>query len=452
MVLVSGCIGMAGLSKQSDMKFMTADGTLCSPDNCTKCHLAWAERFEYFRGWDRYGYIFDRQMVPGYYDPWVHPEIENMFEVYYTTDWWESDESKVWPDTIAGMASDLSVCSRDSGMPSIPNSPDAITGPVIEVAPFGKKYTSIANAVKKAKSGTTVFVHAGEYNECIELKDGVSLVGEDPETTIINPHNAGHAIIAANHSLIAGFTLTGTGIDYSAGRFNCAVYVSGCDSTCIIAGNIFRENGLFGVWIDGNPDDRANSRRDRTHSPRMIEVVDRTYEDYPNPVIAGNTFYRIGQRAVFCVHSRGEVFNNIFSGNVKAMGLEQHSRPFVHHNVFYFNNVPMAINRSEPLVCNNIFLRNQWGQRMLRGANPFIFNNVNHNSPFFRDFNESGLPTPYDPVPGTGERTLDPCFSAPLNGDFTFANNSPLYNETQGFEAVGIMRDTDLPQPAAVSL
>ena len=43
------------------------------------------------------------------------------------------------------------------------------------------------------------------------------------------------------------------------------------------------------------------------------------------------------------------------------------------------------------MVFNNIMLRNQWGQRMLRGANPVIFDNVTWNSPFFRDFDEEGI-------------------------------------------------------------
>ncbi len=447
---LSGCIGAIAMKKTPDEGFMNADGTLCMPDNCTKCHKAWAEKFEYYRGWDRYGYFFGEKNSAGFYDPWTRPDVTNMYEVYYATDWWESTDLYVWPENIAETARGMSILEQPGALPDIPTSRKDIDGPVIVVAKNGGDYNTITQAVKQADAGTTVFVRPSEYEECVELKNGVNLIGEDPVTTIINPHNAGHAVIAANNSIIAGLTLTGTGIDYESRRFNCAVYVSGCDSTCVIARNIFRENGMFGVWIDGTEVERINKKQDKQYGPKMIEVIDREYKDYPNPVIVGNTFYRIGQRAVFCVHGRGEVFNNIFSGNVKAMGMERHSRPFVHHNVFFMNNVPMAVNRSEPVVCNNIFLKNQWGQRMLRGANPVIFGNVNYNSPFFRDFDEMGLPAAYETVPGTGERAMAPKFADPFAGDFSFADDSPLKDETLGFDAVGIMRDADLPQPLQV--
>jgi hypothetical protein len=326
-----------------------------------------------------------------------------------------------------------------------------VRGPVIVVAKTGGDETSIVKAIGSAKPGTTVFVRPGEYNETVVLRDGVSLVGEDAATTIINPRNAGHAIVAANNALIAGLTITGTGIVYATGAFNSGIYAGGhIDSTCVIIGNIFRENGLFGVWIDGTPDASAHETLLASVGAAAIEMRDIPYENYPNPVIAGNTFYRVGQRGVFCVHARGEIFNNVFAGNVKALGMERRSRPFFHHNVCYFNNVPMAINTSEPLALNNIFLRNQWGQRMLRGADPVMAGNVTWDSPHFRDFDEDGIARPYLPRPGIGERTLDPRFRDPLGGDYTFADDSPLSGKTTGFAAVGIMRDKGLPQPPAV--
>ncbi|MFA6472594.1 MAG: hypothetical protein WCU00_11180, partial [Candidatus Latescibacterota bacterium] len=145
------------------------------------------------------------------------------------------------------------------------------------------------------------------------------------------------------------------------------------------------------------------------------------------------------------------IFNNIFIGNVKTIGMDRHSRPFVHHNVFYLNNIPMAVNRSEPIICNNIMYRNQWGQRILKGSNPAIFGNVTWESPHFRDFDESGRPVRYRPIPGTGEQEADPLFVDPAKGDFHFKNSSTLQKQTLGMQAVGIMRDPGLPQPPQVA-
>jgi len=454
---LAGCFGASTAMRGSGDTgsgdtFEVAMGDMLTPgpDNCTKCHFAWALKFDYYRGWDRYGYIFDDRSWPGYYEPSAYPELNDLHTKYYQTEWWKDGtvDLNPWPDGILHSAEGLSVISR--GMPIIPKTLADISGPVIIVAKSGGDVKTIKKAVRKAKAGTTIFVKEGVYNECVELKDGVSLIGEDPYATIINPKNAGHAIVAANNSVIAGFTLTGTGIVYATREFNCAIYVSGCDESCVIANNIFRENGLFGVWIDGAPDKKADKTMLASLGGRAIEMEDRPYTDYPNPIICGNTFYRIGQRGVFCVHGKGEIFNNIFLGNVKAVGLERGSQPFFHHNVCYFNNIPMAVNRSQPLVANNIMLGNQWGQRMLRGANPVMFGNVTWESPHYRDFDEDGIPEPYLPHPGAGELEIDPKFTDPLAGDFTFTDDSPLKNKTLGWNAVGIMRDESLPQPNPV--
>lgn len=453
-IIAAGCAGLVsrGAGPAYDIDMVMKDHKEGNPDNCSKCHAEWAERFDYFRGWDRYGYIYgDRTHIVAY-DPWLEPDVHNVFRDYYATNWWESPENEPWPDDIAQRAMDRSILSRPDGFPNIPGKLEEIDGPVEIVDINDSRSSSIQAAIDRVRSGTTVFVRPGEYHETVRLKTGVSLIGADPYTTIINPLNTGHGIVAANNSIIAGFTLTGTGIDYETRSFNAAIYVAGCDSTCIIAGNIFRENGLFGVWIDGVVDEDAYRDEVDRVGGRRIEMVDLSCRDYPNPVVAGNTFYRIGQRGVFCVHSRGEIFNNVFSGNVKAVGMERHSRPLFHHNICYFNNVPMAVNRSEPVVFNNVMERNQWGQRMLRGANPVIFNNVTWNSPHFRDFGEDGRPIPYPTHPGYGERSFDPLFTDPQAGNFTFQPQSRLSGVIQGYNALGIMRDIALPQPPDVKV
>jgi hypothetical protein len=446
---VSGCVG--ALFSGSAGRITVGDSVL-QPDNCTKCHQAWTEKFDYYHGWDRYGYVFDGVATAGFYDAWNHPGVENTFRTYYATDWWESPELYPWSGDITEKAESISIISREGGIPVIPESREDIAGPVITVAKEGGDYAHIQKAIGKAKAGTTVFVRSGEYNEVITLKDGVSLIGEDPYTTVINPLNEGHAVTAANKSIIAGFTLTGTGIVYKTKEFHSAIYVSDCDSTCVIANNIFRENGLFGVWVDGTADKKGTREMYDAYGDRQVEMQDIPYENAPNPVIMGNTFYRIGQRGIFFVHARGEAFNNIFSGNVKAMGLERHSQPFIHHNIFYYNNIPMAVNRSEPVICNNIMYKNQWGQRMLRGANPVIFDNVTFESPHYRDFDEDGRPLKYNVSPGTGEIETDPHFLSPLDGKFRYSVYSHFRNKTTGFGAVGIMRDKNLPQPPTVEI
>ena len=449
--ILSGCLSSVFHSPSTTLSRAVREEFEGEPDNCTKCHFLWTRRFDYYHGWDRYAYTFDGGSVSGFYDPWCRPSLNNLDRKYYASNWWDTPELFAWPKDIDKKAWSLSILSRGNGLTSIPESLEDIKGPVIVVAKENGDSKSIQAAIDRAEPGTTVFVRSDTYHEVLTLKDGVNLIGENAETTIVNPRNKGHALRAANNALITGFTFTGTGIDYERNIFHAAIYAAGTDSTCIIARNIFRENGLFGVWIDGTVDIEKNRAFDKSYGNNEAELHDRPYLDYPNPVITGNTFYRVGQRGVFCVHARGEVFNNLFLGNVKAMGLENHSRPFVHHNIFYFNNVPLAINRSEPVLCNNIMYSNQWGQRLLRGAQPAIFNNITWESPHFRDFDEAGSPVYYTPNPGTGELSFDPGLIDPFESDFRFSASSPLNKQGDGFYTIGLIRDGSVPLPPSVS-
>lgn len=443
LLAASGCAGMFGGGSRAARTTVPFSG----PDKCSRCHEAWAKRFDYYRGWDRYGCVFEGAAVTGWFDPWLFPSIRNTAREYYGSEWWDTPETYAWPGDIADRAESLSILSR-GGFPVNPASRDSLGGKAVVVSGDGDtEFTRIQQAVDAAPPGYAIFVKSGTYNETVTLRENTRLIGEDPYTTIIDPKNGGHGIIAANHCLITGFTLTGTGIDYTNNRMNAGIFVPGCDSTLVITGNIFRENGLFGIFVEGELSPGKNAIFERAHPGNTADYADRPYETRANPVIAGNTFYRIGQRAIFCVHSRGEIFNNIFIGNVKTIGMERHARPFIHHNVFYLNNITMSVNRSEPIICDNIMYRNQWGQRMLKGANPAIFGNVTWQSPHFRDFDEAGRPVPYRPIPGTAEMEGDPLFVNPAAGDFHFKRTSPFHGKTLGFGAAGIMRDESLPQP-----
>jgi hypothetical protein len=448
-VMASGCLGIRGIHNKGAAKTVEA---AIGPDKCSRCHVAWSHAFDYYRGWDRYGAIFSGEEITGTYDPWFFPKMKNTAREYYTTEWWNDRESYIWPNDIAERAFSMSILANKRRLSSLSANIDSIRTNVIVVSKAGNEdAVTIQGGIDKSEPGGSVIVRKGIYNETVMLREGIRLLGQDPYTTIINPENKGHAITAANRCLISGFTITGTGIDYIHKRFNAGIYAHGCDSTLVISGNIFKENGLFGIMVEGVLDSLRNAEFDSAHAGNTSDYGDRPYISSANPVIVGNTFYRIGQRAVFLLHGRAEIFNNIFIGNVKTIGMERHSRPFVHHNVFYLNNIPMAINRSEPIVCNNIMYHNQWGQRILKGANPVIFGNVTWESPHFRDFDESGRPVRYRPNPGTGELEVNPLFVDPAKGDFHFRSTSTLQKQTLGIQAAGIMRDPGIPQPPQVA-
>jgi parallel beta-helix repeat protein len=49
------------------------------------------------------------------------------------------------------------------------------------------KYTSIQEAINYATAGSTIYVKNGEYSEIIQIKKTIQLIGEDKDSTLINP-------------------------------------------------------------------------------------------------------------------------------------------------------------------------------------------------------------------------------------------------------------------------
>lgn len=434
---VISCAGMFGVSdldskREHDLRVGNISGSLHSEwkeaDRCTKCHMVWSWEFGYYRGWDRHGFVYDYYKTSpyGYKDPYRLDAPWNPYEEYYQSDWWNghwlSDAER--PDPIMHFDGYGRVNDGTA-------QPGDFDGSVIVVDQSGNgDAATIQEAVDRAKPGTTVFVRPGTYRECVRLKEGIRLWGQNPHTTVINPDFTGSAIIAANNCDISGFTLTGTGMNYKTYEFFSGVHALDCDSTLVIRGNIFDSNAVFGVLVESSRAGGTPKEHEKRYITPNNALRNLDYTGYPNPRIIGNTFYVIGERAVYCIHSAPEVANNVFIGNVKTVGMTQHSRPFIHHNVFYRNNVALNMNRSMPVVAYNILIRNYWGQRVIEGSRPRIHDNVTWRSPYYKEFAEDGLPILYTPHPGNGELTVDPEFIDRDCGDFRLAVDSPLLSRT----------------------
>jgi hypothetical protein len=454
LLVFSGCIGVSGLRfGRSELKSGINPDELypgwAKTDRCTKCHMAWTWEYGYYRGWDRHGLISDFSEVSptGYKDPYGLDVPFNTFEQYYYTSWWQGDWLNDQPSAYPPMNFDGYGRIND-----VTASPKDFRGTVIVVDPNGKgDAVSVQEGVDLSKSGDTVFVKAGTYKESIRLREGLRLWGEDAFTTIIDSENKASGIIAANNCDISGFTITGTGFDYSEDRFRAAIHAIDCDSTLVIRGNLFFSNSVFGVLVESSRSDGyITNSEDRYITPeKALENLE--YSGYPNPRIIGNTFYNIGERAIYCIHSSPEIANNIFMGNLKTLGMTQLSKPFIHHNVFYRNTVSININRSMPVISHNIMYNNVWGQRIMEGSHPVIHNNVTWNSPYYNEFGEDGKHLIYDPIPGTGEREADPQFIDSDGGDFNFSSASVFYRQNTGMDGYGILTGDGIQVPPAIA-
>ncbi len=147
---------------------------------------------------------------------------------------------------------------------------------------------TIQAAIDKAEKGDTISVRIGIWHESITMKEGIFLIGESMQGTVIKGKRRGPVIRAANGSIIKNLTVTdgGTGIlcenaDCTIEQviitdnketgihclitlpniFNCVIYRNKwtgvfCESTrsikTAIMHNIIAENGYCGIRLQGN--------------------------------------------------------------------------------------------------------------------------------------------------------------------------------------------------------
>ena len=179
----------------------------------------------------------------------------------------------------------------------------------------------IQTAIDSASYGDTVYVAAGTYIENITLKNGVALIGANPNTTVINGNQGGSVVTSPEcdpNTLLFGFTLTngqaGTGgglfLEYDSSPTvskcifseNIATWGGGgiyrnpgCHpaiSYCIFIGNVSDDGGAIcnnGFSLDNGPYPHITNclfiDNSASRGGAMYSV------DNSNPTVTGCTFY-----------------------------------------------------------------------------------------------------------------------------------------------------------------
>ena len=73
-------------------------------------------------------------------------------------------------------------------------------------------YATIQEAINNANEGDTVFVRAGTYYEHVVVNKAISLIGEDPSSTIIDGNESGTVVfITADNVDVDGFMIQNGG-------------------------------------------------------------------------------------------------------------------------------------------------------------------------------------------------------------------------------------------------
>ena len=125
-------------------------------------------------------------------------------------------------------------------------------------------YTSIQEAIDNACEGETILIKSGFYNETINIKKRITLLGEDKNKTIINPISARNKyairlgspnIIIKNLSISNGGPgLYTTGIKITASNVkieDCNIYDTPVGIAIFTSGNIIKNCRFWGCKDEG---------------------------------------------------------------------------------------------------------------------------------------------------------------------------------------------------------
>jgi len=113
-----------------------------------------------------------------------------------------------------------------------------------------KYYSSIQDAIDSATIDSTIYVRNGYYNEILNIKKKIKLVGEDKEKTIINPTSTKNSY--AIRIAAEGVKISNLGVqNHGPGIYSTGIKVSARDTT-IYNCDIFDTPVGIAVWSSDN--------------------------------------------------------------------------------------------------------------------------------------------------------------------------------------------------------
>ena len=202
---------------------------------------------------------------------------------------------------------------------------------------------SIQQLINNASFGDVINIPSGTYYENIIINKGISLIGENKETTIINGKGNDTLLIKADNVVLSGFTITNGGHNY----FNWSLKVT--SKLNLIYDNII-EDSLYGLdiendliepefWDGQNITIRNNIFRDNyfgilAESAHYNYIHNNTFENNQGGIrlyMDSSNDFTIG-----CFHN--EVVDNFFSNNdLDGIAVHKSSYNLIKDNIFFSN-------------------------------------------------------------------------------------------------------------------
>jgi len=217
---------------------------------------------------------------------------------------------------------------------------------MIHVGEKGYEHKSIQSAVDSAKSGDTIFVHCGLYNESVDLYKNINLVGE-VGCTILTAKDDDIISINANGCTVSGFVI----INCSNNDFS-GINIESDNN--VIENNAIEENSGWGVYIYHSSN---NIIRNNTFKNDSICLIGQKSE-WTSSTLQNNTvnnlpvlFYKneknleisnqIAGQIILANCSYCEIINNTVSGSDQGIILGHCSNNSVEKN--HASNTVMGI-------------------------------------------------------------------------------------------------------------
>jgi len=230
-------------------------------------------------------------------------------------------------------------------------------------------YSKIQDAIDNASDGDTVFVYNGTYYENIDIdKYGISLIGEDKDTTIIDGSGILSVILIVENNYdvtISGFTIqnAGSNIWDDAG----IEIHSGFNK---ITGNIIRGNPQHGIIINNYVDSACNDITqniiiDNKHGITLdYAIYNNVYENYvannsigifvgTSVLPTGNAFTSLNLNQSALYEWDNYIYSNIIKNNDKGIVIEPWTDTYIFNNSIIENGVGIRLSAPFLTTCFN---------------------------------------------------------------------------------------------------
>ena len=245
------------------------------------------------------------------------------------------------PSLTVGTAHSVRIYCMDGASNPIAGD-DTINFTVRENATFEvpNQYATITGALLDATGGDTILVHPGTYHETLELGErhsGIRLVGENPETTILEG-NANLAVVTffgTDNFILKGFTIINggvAGVELSAhSQGTTGNVISGCRIT---------ENIGDGVLITANEANVLENNLIFWNGVSGVYAYDQNTGDagFPQPVISFNTITDNNYDGVNLANSSAKVYYNILAVNGRYGVNRLNGSPALGRNIVWGND------------------------------------------------------------------------------------------------------------------